>query len=229
MINIFGTTYYTWIGPYPLLFITAFVIFIMVVFILDHWLKTRRFKIPMKLFVSALALLIIEVLLFWDVYWIGQEAKILCKEKAGIHIFHSAEVDALPVQYGLKDSEINRLLKLGYRFVIASEATGPHQKLFRYSLKNNTITKEAIDKYTNRYRFRSNHPGKVINRYFTNKIRFIEDTRTGEIMGESVLIVIHPGKVDSWLLRKTGLSFTPWFCGDHGYSLAEKTLIPRTY
>jgi len=227
MITIFGTTYYTWLAPYPLLFIIAFLVFLMLVFMLDHWIKKRRIRITKGLAIWIIVLFVLEVILFWDVVWVAHEAKRLCKEEGGLHVYKTVEVESLPNQRIIKEKEINRLLDLGYGYVVNSNIENGKEVLYRYSKENGLLIKREIYDFSSRYQMDSNNYGEVINRYLKKDVLYVTDKETGCILSEAVLFSIYPGRVDSWLLGKSGLSFTPWFCGDHGYDLFEKTLLPK--
>jgi len=224
MITIFGTTYYTWLAPYPLLFIIAFLLFLMLVFMLDHWIKTRRIKIQKGLAFWVIVLFTLEVILFWDVVWVAHESKRLCKEEGGLHVYKTVQVDSIKFSLN-REKAIKEKLDGGYSAVIVPDWTVKPIKLYRYSLEKDHLIKQEIPKYVERFRVKSNYqnpshknrfdyPSKKLTRYIKKTRYFVEDTESGEILSELVYFSIYPGKIDSYLIKKSGLSFTPWFCGN---------------
>jgi hypothetical protein len=217
MITIFGTTYYTWLAPYPLLFIIAFLIFLVLVFMLDHWIKTRRIKIPKGLAIWIIVLFVLEVILFWDVAWVAHEAKRLCKEEGGLHVYKSTYSDGF-----VGTTDINYWSNYGFKYV-EDELSG---RKFRFYLKNGKREKERISKFKSIYKI-SNRDERL-NRYIKKTNYRVKNLITDQISGELVNFIIYPGKVDSFLLGKTGLTFVPWICGNKQYDQAKNKYVEIT-
>jgi len=204
MITLFGTTYYTWLAPYPLLIIIALLIIMIPMFMFDHWIKTRRVKIPKITIILILIILGIEIYLFKDVYWIGQEAKRLCDEEGGLHVYKTVEVNGFA-----GTSSIEYWSKQGFEFV---EHGSPQGKLYKLTMENGHVNKQEINIYSNPYHINTRED-EILNRYMGKSEYVVSNRKTGEILGKLVKIFIYPGKIDAYLWGKTGFTFIPWVCG----------------
>jgi hypothetical protein len=245
VIEIAGTTYYTVGEPYVFYVLTAvlFPLPLLLIWLLNRWLLGRRLSGLRILGLAVVLTLGVEAALYSDVYWIGQEAKRLCREEAGLRIYKKPEVKALKISLPRDNKVIIDLLNLGYpaveieRWLPKSSAdkitmtkkTNKVCKVYRYTLSDGSLKKEEIPAHSeDAVRYRKYTTDKVLSRYFVKTTRFLKDVHTGEVLSEAIHFSIYPGRVDSFFVGVTGFSFTPWFCGDHGYGsdLAVKTLKP---
>lgn len=250
MIEIFGTNYYVIFAPIPLLVVLAILLLMMVAVVTIRWFEHKKLMIPKGLAISILVVMALEVILFWDVYWVGKEAKRLCEEEGGLHVYRTVEVETFETSGGA--NTIRKLLKQGYPSVVATDRSEKPHQLYRYTLINNQIQREPISEFVSRYRVigsyknpshpgRFDYPTKVLNRYVKKSRYILEDQKIGEVLGELVYYSIFPGIVDVLLVGMSGLTFTPWFCGDEQIidgvktgkrisitNLAEATLKPKS-
>lgn len=183
----------------PELFVAFVVIFITPIVYL---LILKRFRFSVKL-VGIVALWIIAVFVaYWDVYQISKEARRLCKEEAGLHVYKTVEAESfLGSVVGIENWS-----KYGFQYV---EGLYKGQKT-RVMYKEDKVVYETIPEYTSQYQSLSEE--KVIKGSFVKTRRVILDRQTGEILGEEIAFKVYPGWLDSRLLGVLGFTWIPPRC-----------------
>jgi hypothetical protein len=156
---------------------------------------------------TAVLLLALAVGLFWDVYLIGQRAKVLCEE-TGLRVYDTVTADSLA---GV--SSINTWSPYGFRFV--ENEVGKQR--YRYELHDGTTTKIPISRFESRYRLEAKQVvlcsnGSAVDCRFTLATDKIVDDSNGAIVGQLSAYSIDPGWLDSTVVAASGLSFKPWVC-----------------
>jgi hypothetical protein len=247
MIEIAGTTYYMVFGLYlPSLVACVFLaVCLFMLLLIDRLFMRRRVSFLKTLSISLVLALAGTIYLFRDVYFIGQQAKKLCAAEGGLQIHRIAKVDTSvggPFQPDLR--EVKKLLEKGYSS-IEGELYNPLTKLlkdesreerrerlnrkkYRFTLENGEVKKQAIIEYSREaMRYGPDGEVKILNRAIKKTTRAIKDRYTGERLSEATFFSIYPGKVESRIVGMSGFTFTPWFCGDRGVGLREKTIQPR--
>ena len=193
-----------------------FVGFIVIVITpLVYWLILKRFRFPVKI-ISILALWALAVFIaYWDVYQISKEARRLCKEEAGLHVYKTVEAEGFLGSV----TGIANWSEYGFQYV-----EGIYKgKKTRATLKNGNVVYEVISEYTSRYQSKSEE--KKFKKTFVKHERVIMDRDTGEILGEEVGFKVYPGWLDRWLLGKLGFTWIPSYCdGDYPPERGKTTL-----
>lgn len=141
----------------------------------------------------------------WDIYRIGQQAKRLCTEQAGLHVYKAAETDGF-----LGTSSIEYWSDYGFSYV---ETGGTKGRKFRVTLRDGEPHYERIPDYQSRYQSRGGMQDQV-SRHFVRLRYVVEDRQTDELLGELITFTIYPGWLDSLVVGALGFSWSPWICGD---------------
>ena len=208
--EIFGTRYYT--HGLGLIFVLPFMIWFGVAFVLmlKGLVVEHKFKFQ-GLFVSACYIVISLVVVFWDVYQIGQQATKLCNEKAGLHVYRTAEANSV---LGL--SGIEQWSKYGFKFVEYEDVL---KNKTRYFYENGKPTYKKVDKFLSQYELVETRS------HVTARIEIIKqeikDRNTNEVLGESNEFSIDGGWADMFFYNTTGFSYSPWICS----GISEKRRI----
>jgi uncharacterized membrane protein YraQ (UPF0718 family) len=187
----------------PELFV-AFVV--IVVTPLLYWLVLKRFRLSVR-FISIVALWVTAVLVaYWDVYQISKEARRLCKEEAGLHVYKTVEAEGF-----LGASSIDYWSKYGFKYVEIETIMGGKN---RYTLRDSEIKKEKVDNLLSKYEYITDL--EVLEIPFNRQRQIIKDRQTGEILGEIIAFALYPGWLDNRLLGILGFSWSPRACdGDY--------------
>ena len=158
---------------------------------------------------ALLAALTLPILLapLWEVYRISMEAKRLCHEQAGMHIYRTVEADGF-----LGDSGIEIWSKRGFRYV----ESGGGDKMSRYTMQDGKVVHQRVSEFMSRYQSTVGDNNKVIGKYFSRSTDLVIDRQTQEVLGELVTVFIYPGMLDKFSIGLTGMGsgFSPWHCGD---------------
>jgi hypothetical protein len=210
VITIFGTTYFTTGAGLVVLVLAA-----PFLFWFARWLwrpnvedkpwRVRLLAVGGTTF-GLLALLAIG--LFWDVYLIGQRAKVLCQE-TGLVVHESASTDSVS---GLSAIEIWN----DYGFSFVEYQTG--DKRFRSAIKEGQILREEIDEFTSAYQFESHlkplaSSNHGVDRFFMRRFDEVVRRSDKKRLGELSAVSISTGWFDRSLIRASGFSSRPWLCG----------------
>ncbi|WP_448874514.1 hypothetical protein [Desulfobulbus propionicus] len=208
--EIFGTRYYT--HCFGLLLVAPFILWFVVTLISMPIQVVRKKPVKWrKLALSAACTLAMLVAVFWDVYRIGQQATKLCHEKAGLHVYRTAEAESFVGAAGIKGWD-----EYGFKFTERKSDKGK----IRYFYENGKQTYKKVDKFLSQYELITTR-----NR-LTPKIKIIKQKikciKTEEILGESKEISIDPGWADMLFYNATGFSYSPWICS----GIDEKKIYP---
>lgn len=228
MLEIAGTTY----------FFQLWGVFVLVLLVpVLWWLSSRwvRWKLPdrtpmAKVFATmggtAILLVLSVIGMYWDVYLIGQRAKVLC-EQTGLKVYRTVEAEGF-----LGENDIEYWNKYGFKYVeFEDRYVWPKPKFYRYTLdSNDQKRKEEVAAPISRYEFMQLERLPVAKKFPDNhfaKARLkIIDRVTGEMIAEYVFYNIYPGWVDGFFLSRTGLTFIPWSCrSDKSVGPVHKLII----
>jgi hypothetical protein len=143
----------------------------------------------------------------WDVYAIGVEAKRLCREQAGLHVYRTVEADGL-LGWGLGKRETEH----GFKFA----ESGGGDKMSRYTIQDGKVIHQRVNDFVSRYQYRTGDNHLVIGKHFERSSDQVIDRQTKEVLGELVVLSIFPGWFDNLAiaLTGTGSGFSPWRCGE---------------
>ncbi|TAJ95664.1 MAG: hypothetical protein EPO31_01280 [Gammaproteobacteria bacterium] len=199
----------------PALFVAAVVVIITP---LLYVLALKRFRLGVKIAgIVALWTLAIFVA-YWDVYQISKEARRLCKEEAGLHVYKTVEAEGF-LGYA---TDIEYWSEYGFKYV---EGLYKNNKT-RLTLQNGEIVRETIPEYVSRYQYVTD--SKVLTMPFVQGKDIIKDRETDEILGEIVAFTIYPGWLDSRLLGLLGFTWIPPRCdGDYPPERGKRTIYFR--
>jgi len=199
--EIYGTRYYT--HGFGLLFVFPFAVwfFMSSVHTLKGLVVERTFKWR-GLVLSACLIVVTLVAVFWDVYQIGQQATKLCNEKAGLHVYRTAEADSV---LGLSD--IEHWSKYGFKFVEYEDVL---KNKTRYFFENGKPTYKRVNQFSSQYEL------VETRKYITSRIEIIKqeikDRNSDEVLGESNEFSIDAGWADIFFYNTTGFNYSPWVC-----------------
>jgi len=159
---------------------------------------------------ALLAALTLPILLapLWDVYQISMEAKQLCSEQAGMHVYRTVEAEGF-----IGDSGIEMWSKHGYRYI---ESGGVGNRKFRESMRNGKAVTEEVTEFTSDYQLQTGVDERLIGNHFKRSSARVIDRQTQEVFGELVTVSIYPGWLDQISIGLTGggSGFSPWQCGN---------------
>ncbi|SEA84794.1 hypothetical protein SAMN05660420_03399 [Desulfuromusa kysingii] len=199
--EIFGTRYYT--HGFGLLFVFPFAIwfFVASVLTLKGLVVERTFKWR-GLALSACLIVVTLVAVFWDVYQIGQQATKLCNEKAGLHVYRTAEAEGV---LGL--FSIEHWSKYGFKFVEYEDVL---KNKTRYFLEGGKPAHKKVNQFLSQYEY------LITRKNLTSRIGIIKqeikDRNANEVLGESNEFSIDGGWADMLFYNTTGFSYSPWIC-----------------
>jgi hypothetical protein len=202
--EIFGTRYYT--HCFGLLLVAPFILWIVVTLISMPIQVVRKKPVKWrKLALSAACTLAMLVAVFWDVYRIGQQATKLCHEKAGLHVYRTAEAESFVGAAGIKGWD-----EYGFKF---TEGESDKDKI-RYFMDNGNPTFKKIDHFISQYQL------LIIRKKLTSKIKIhqyqIIERSSNEVLGETAQLTIDGGWADMAFYKITGFTYTPWHCKGRG-------------
>lgn len=203
--EIFGTRYYS--NGFGLLLVAPFA-FWFVVSLIGVPIRAIERK-PVKwygLIISLLCTLVMLVVVFWDVYQIGQQATKLCNEKAGLHVYRTAEAEGV---LGL--FSIEHWSKYGFKFVEYEDVL---KNKTRYFLEGGKPAHKKVNQFLSQYEL------LITRKKLTPKIKIhqyqIIERSTNEILGETAHLRIDGGWADMAFYGLTGFTYTPWQCKGDG-------------
>lgn len=158
---------------------------------------------------------------YWDVYQTGQQATALCRDKGGIHVYKTAEVEGF-----LGSSSIKEYSKYGFSYV---ELLGAFDEKWRYTMRDGEKIRTDVDEFISDYEInRLKYSQKVTQRISIDKY-YVTNRHTGEILGEDIMIFIDAGWADSLFYGLTGFSYRPWICSDRSRDkLYSDTIVLAT-
>jgi hypothetical protein len=153
-------------------------------------------------------LALLAVGLFWDVYLIGQRAKVLCQE-TGLVVEQT-----VPPAGILGLTSINSYRSIGVPF-LESEHQG---RKFRHVTDEGGTKTFEVDELISEYQLlRSSEvsPAKhtLVDGNFLHHLERLVDRRTGRLIGQLRTTAIDAGWFDLMVFGLTGFSYTPWICG----------------
>jgi hypothetical protein len=204
--EIFGMSYYT--HGFGLIFVAPFAIWFGIALLLTlvRILRGKRPFISINLCLSAVMVFISFILVFWDVYQIGQQATKLCNKKAGLHVYRTAEAESV---LGL--SGIEHWSKYGFKFVEYEDVL---KNKTRYFLDNGKPAYKKVDEFLSQYEL------VITRKNLTSKIKIhqyqIVYRSTYEVLGETSQLSIAGGWADMFFYGITGFSYSPWICKGDG-------------
>lgn len=205
VIEILGTDYYVatlGLGVYKIVYLPAALIFVVLLYVLLlRHIRWRWLKWGLLPFLYAG----LAALPYWDTYQIGQQAKVFCEGEAGLHVYKTAEADGF---FG--GSSIEYWSKYGFKYV---ESSGSG-KYSIWTLVDGEKHHEYRDQLTSRYSWGTYENHVPVGDRFSRSASHMVDIQTGEVLGELITFAVPPGIWDSLILGASGLSFSPWICGD---------------
>lgn len=154
-----------------------------------------------------LAFLIVAAPLL-NVYSISLEAKQLCREQGGLHVYKVVEAEGFLEGGG----GIKYWSKFGFTYV----ESGGGDKMSRYTMQDDKVAHQRIQEFISRYQSKTGDNHVVVGKYFARSSHQVIDRQTGEVLGDLVVFGIYPGWLDNIAigLTGTGSGFTPWMCGN---------------
>ncbi|WP_321532215.1 hypothetical protein [uncultured Desulfuromonas sp.] len=198
--EIFGTRYYT--HGFGLLLVAPFA-FWFIVSVIGVPIRLLERK-PLQWYgvvVSAFCTFVMLIVVFWDVYQIGQQATKLCNEEAGLHVYRTAEAESF-----LGAAGIRGWAEYGFEF---TEGESDKDKI-RYFMENGKPTYKKVDQFLSQYELVTTRK-KITNRIGIIKQQ-IKDRNSNEVLGEANEFKIHGGWADMLFFNLTGFSYSPWIC-----------------
>ncbi|WP_321532221.1 hypothetical protein [uncultured Desulfuromonas sp.] len=202
--EIFGTRYYT--HGFGLLLVAPFA-FWFIVSVIGVPIRLLERK-PLQWYgvvVSAFCTFVMLIVVFWDVYQIGQQAAKLCNEKAGLHVYRTAEAESF-----LGAAGIRGWAEYGFEF---TEGESDKDKI-RYFMENGKPTYKKVDEFLSEYEL------LITRKKLTPKIKIhqyqIIERSNSEILGETAHLRIDGGWADMAFYGLTGFTYTPWKCKGDG-------------
>ncbi len=203
--EIFGTRYYT--HGFGLLFVAPFVLLLAasLIRILMRAADGKPIKWYGPIF-FALCTVAMFVAVFWDVYQIGQQATKLCNEKAGLHVYRTAEANSV---LGL--SGIEHWSKYGFEFLEDNSLSKGKLRLF---MKDGKPAYKKVDRFLSRYELLITRK-KLTPKIMTHQYQIIERS-SNEVLGEILQFTIDGGWADMAFYGLTGFTYTPWKCKGDG-------------
>ncbi len=203
--EIFGTRYYT--HGFGLLLVAPFA----------FWFIVSLIGVPIRLLerkplqwygvvVSAFCTFVMLIVVFWDVYQIGQQATKLCNEKAGLHVYRTAETDSV---LGL--SGIEHWSEYGFEFLEDNSLSKGKLRLF---MKDGKPSYKKVDQFISQYELLITRK-KLMPKIKIHQYQIIERSNS-EILGETAHLRIDGGWADMAFYGLTGFTYTPWKCKGDG-------------
>src|SRR3990172_9133686 len=108
-------------------------------------LVLRRFRLGVRI-ISILVLWAFTIVVaYWDVYQISKEARRLCKEEAGLHVYKTVKAEGF-----ICSTNIDYWAKYGFQYV---ESLYKEGKKTRFTLNQGKVTSETIPAYISRYEY----------------------------------------------------------------------------
>ena len=160
------------------------------------------------LYVSFLLVPCAVVAVYWDVYKTGQQATALCREKGGIHVYKTAEVEGF-----LGAADIEEYSRYGFSYL---EYGVPSGGKYRYVIQDGKAKRINVLEFISDYEItRQKYKEKAENRISVDKYS-VHNRHTDEVLGEDVRIFIDAGWADSLFYNLTGFSYSPWICYGEG-------------
>lgn len=157
------------------------------------------------------------VVAYWDVYQISREARRLCREEAGLHVFRTVEAEGF-----LGDISIDYWAKYGFRYV-----ESPYRgNKTRFTMNEGKVTSESILDYVSRYEYARDT--RALEAPFEREQDMIRDRQTGETLGDIVAFYVYPGWLDSRLLGLLGFAWSPPRCDEDYKPKPQKATLYYT-
>lgn len=223
--QILGVNYYTnqWgnilIAPFVALFILSLIATLIRISNKEHPFIRWYF------YVSFFLVPCVFVAVYWDVYQTGQQATAICRERGGIHVYKTAEVEGF-----LGATDIERYSKLGFSYL---ESQGAYDDKYRYTMRHGKAIRTDVEEFVSDYEVTTLEYDKKITKRISLNQYYVINRHTGEILGEDVFLFINPCWADSLFYGLTGFSYSPWICQGESdqprYSdaIALRTLKPK--
>lgn len=206
MIDILGTKYYT-TGVSVLLAVPfLLVLAAQVVTVLTRSWEAKALRLGRGIYVTLALLVAVVVGTNWDVFVTGQQAKRLCEEQGGLHVYKTVKAEGF-----LGDGQIKLWSYYGFKYV---ETGGTQGRRFRVTLKNGKPKYSQVKEYISRYRIGGSPREKFIAYHISRHSINVQDRKTNEILGELVTLSIYPGWFDSRIRRLLGGGTEVLLCGN---------------
>ena len=178
-------------------------------------LVLRRYQFGLRMLSIIVLWAVAIVVAYWDVYQISKEARRLCKEEAGLHVYKTVVAKGF-----LGSTNIDYWAKHGFEYV---ESLYKEGKKTRFTLNQGKVTSETIPGYVSRYEY--TRETQVLAAPFEKEQDMIRDRQTGEILGEVVAFYVYPGWLDSRLLGLVGFTWSPPRCDGDYKPKPQKTTL----
>ncbi len=174
---------------------------------LTFWIGFRRIsKLPVRWGATVVFSLILITLPLWEALLISFQAERLCKERGGLHVYKTVEVDGF-LQGG---GSIKYWAQFGYSYV----ESGSAGKKKRWTMQDGKATFEVIPEYISRYALKSGETGPMSKGPFRITTIQVADLHTGEVLGDLVYFSVYPSLFDNLILGLISGEFNPWICGN---------------
>lgn len=202
----------TYGGPELLLLLVVFVVTPVLYRVCLHKLERKQkiISIATLWFVTFLAG-------YTDVIIISLQARKLCREEAGLHVYKTVEAEGF-----LGDISIDYWVKYGFRYV---ESVYQNRKAI-FTLKEGNIIRDTVPQFMSRYEY--TRESQVLKASFEKGKDIIRDRQTGEILGDLVAFYVYPGWLDSRLVGLLGFSWSPPRCDGDYKPLPQKATLYYT-
>lgn len=141
------------------------------------FLSTKLVK-KRKFAVWVLVLVVMLLIPTWDIIPGRYHFNKLCEKDAGLHVYDTAKIDGLYIEYGGSGVAMD-YLKMGFKYV---ETEGYAKKLYKFYLSDTgELKKKKIDKPSSRFHYLRNRiEDKILN---SKKIEHrIQDIETSNIL-----------------------------------------------
>lgn len=153
---------------------------------------------------TAVMLLILSGVPWLSVYQLSSEAKIICDQQGGLHIYKTVEVD------GFRDGwDIETASKYGFSYL----ERGGGDYMNRWTMVDGQSVRQKVTEFKSQYHVVTGADYKKIGKKFTRSASQVKHAETGEVLGELVTISIKPIYLDATFISMVGGSVGVWLCG----------------
>ena len=195
----------------------------------DKYLLRKFAPKQARRWITGVLMLALVTAPLWDVYYIGLQAKQVCRTYGGLHVYKKG------VAEGFIHGDISFWSKRGFKY---TEGVGMGDKKLRFSVRDGKVVEKEITEFASQYAVQSGADQRPIGHRFTRNSVRVVNLRTHEVLGELVKIFVYPGWFDRLVIGATGTGsgFSPWTCGNEppagrqeklNYKdVVEATLVP---
>lgn len=178
----------------------GFATFVVLPFLYFKVIKTQVVSGTGRFIAALVTWGVLWFIAYGDVFYIGWQAKQLCRAEAGPHVYRTAETDGF-----LGDPGIVYWAPYGFTYV---EYQGG--RIHRATMKNGKPFEEVISTPISQYE-RADESIVVRNAIVRDSM-MVRDRKSREVLGEHVSFAIYPGWADRKFVGFTGFTFTPPIC-----------------